>query len=334
MSAEVMISSRPRLRGQVVVHASDVSIEIDDQFYDLTPDDDVNASELVQLLQALDGSRSVQDVACAVDWPHEKAVTVLAPMFNAGLVTDEAIPLAVSGCSALSAVEGTLDRHMEVLVYGGDFWTQLQESPKMLPESVYHGYAIENWHFLDAESLFDYPLASLPQSDRLRRLIQDFVIEEHRHDDLLLPAFASLGLGRDDLRGSRPLATTTALISLLITWAKTDPLFMVSTFGILEGRSNAWSQNGERVDSFLKACHEAELDREFIEPLQRHASVNASHGHSDSARQMFREIDGVSNEQVENWKAKAILFTETYAAYFQGILDYYSRSDCNLTRGV
>ena len=71
-----------------------------------------------------------------------------------------------------------------------------------------------------------------------------------------------------------------------------------------------------------------------MEPLRAHARVNASHGHAAVSRELFAHLDGVDEPTVKRWLGKAHLFVECYAAFYDGVLAYYSDPGRPLLRRI
>lgn len=327
----------PILRARPEVN-EDGAIELHtaNDIFDIDPVDGVSRDQLLQILRHLDGRTKLSDLAHLVDLDVDRLGAIIEPAVAMGLVDDLSQPEARSGLAALSRWEDLVNGLVDELIFQGPFWRAVTERPESLPHSVYYGFGLENWFFLYNETLFDGPLVSHPNSAALRAMLQEFNFEEHRHDDIVLRAFAPLGISKDDLLRARPLPTTTALINLLAWWSRTDPLFFMATIGILEGRldSEGDGENGPVYDSFLEACGRAGVREDFVQPLRAHAKINASHDHGAVSRELFAEVPGVDREAEQRWYGKAHLFVETYAAFFNGVLDYYSQPDRPLLRTV
>jgi hypothetical protein len=326
---------KPVLRGWLERDA-DGSVQLHQgaEIFDLEPPEGVSPDQLAALLDSMDGRSTAAEVAQRGGLDEGTLRQVLEPALAAGLIDDSSEPVASTGLAALSRLEGTLDRLVQELIFEGPFWTALLNSPEELPPSVYHGFGLENWFFLFHENEFDAAVLSYPVSAQLRSMLNDFYQEEHRHDDIVLRAFEPLGITKADLLASRPLPTTTALIRLLSWWARTDPLFFMATIGILEGRLDPEGDASETgaYDSFLVAADRAGLSPDFVEPLRRHAKVNAAHDHSAVSRELFAHVAGVDAETEQRWHGKAHLFVEAYAAFYEGVLAYYGDPDRPLLR--
>lgn len=306
-------------KGEAELHTSGGVLEVE-------APEGMSRDDFLGLLRLLDGSRTVEDLERETGLDGEKVREVVEPAVVWGLVDDGAAPAASSGQAVLSRLEDVLNRLLEDLVLAGPFWRRILEHPEDLPHNVFFGFGLENWFFLFRESEFDSAVLALAESADLRVMLNDFYQEEHRHDDIVLRAFQPLGIARDDLLRARPLPTTTALIKMLSWWARTDPLFFVATIGVLEGRLDPAGDALDgpvAYDSFLAACDRIGLDPGFVEPMRAHARVNAGHGHGSVSRALFARVPGVDPETERRWHAKAHLFMEAYASFYNGILEHY-----------
>lgn len=332
------IPLRPRLVAETKVSDSGgVELHLPDEVLEVTPPDGVGLDDFIAVLRRLDGARTLEDLVRETGLDRGVLDEIVAPAVAWGLIDEGAAPQASAGLAVLSRLEDLLNRLLEDLVFSGPFWRALQERPESLPRNVFYGFGLENWHFLFRENEFDSAVLAHAENARVRALLNDFYQEEHRHDDIVVRAFAPLGISRDDLMRARPLPTTTALIKSLSWWARTDPLFFAAGIGVLEGRLDSESEGPDgRVvyDAFLAACAKAGLDPAFVEPLRAHARINAGHGHDLVSRELFAEVPGIDAETERRWHAKAYLFMETYAAFYNGILEYYSDPANPLLRTV
>ncbi len=310
-------------KGEAELHTSSGVLEVE-------APEGMSRDDFLDLLKLLDGSRTIEDLQRETGLDSEAVREIVEPAVVWGLVDDGATPVASSGQAVLSRLEDVFNRLLEDLVFAGPFWRKVLERPEKLHHNVFFGFGLENWFFLFRENEFDSAVLALAESADLRGMLNDFYQEEHRHDDIVVRAFRPLGITRDDLLRARPLPTTTALIKMLSWWARTDPLFFIATIGVLEGRLD--SDGGEpggpggpvAYDSFLAACDRIGLDPGFVEPMRAHARVNAGHDHGSVSRELFARVPGIDEETERRWQAKAHLFMEAYAAFYNGILEHYS----------
>jgi hypothetical protein len=197
------------------------------------------------------------------------------------------------------------------------FWRNLVDHPGEVPEHVYYGLCIENYHLLFRESYFDAPVLSYPWSRDARRLINHFYLEEFGHDELLLRSLESIGLSREALFRSVPLPGTMALCNALATWARHDPLFFLTTLGPLEGRE-------VEIDSFVAASRAKGLPESFVGPIAKHAGINKEAGHGLLTREIFAMIPTVAALDAARVFRLTHLFIAIYDRFYADIWRHYA----------
>ncbi|WP_433260365.1 hypothetical protein ACQPZF_23940 [Actinosynnema sp. CS-041913] len=332
------VPSRPRLRAELRVSAAGAAeLHTPGGVLDVEPPDGMTQDDFVRLLGRLDGRTTVEALAGEHGLDGGLVREVVAPAVVWGLVDDGAPAPAAAGLAVLSRLEDVFHRQLEDLIFAGPFWQAVLERPETVHHNVFHGFGLENWFFLFRENEFDAAVLALAENAEMRTMLNGFYHEEHRHDDIVVRAFEPLGVTKDQLVRARPLPTTSSLIRLLSWWARTDPLFFLATIGILEGRldSDTAGADGQiAYDAFLSACDRVGVDAGFVGPMREHARVNAGHDHASVSRELFALVPGVDEDTERRWVAKAHLFMEAYAEFFNGILQYYSDPSRPLLRTV
>jgi hypothetical protein len=336
---QVILPRNPRLYAQVDSSADGLRLFTASGELSLEPTDDITASQLLDLLRRLDGNRTIQDLADEVGLDRRQIASVLQVALEWGLLGDESTPQAISGLAALSQIEHTLNYLLEKLVIAGPFWSAIVHEPERLHPHVYYGFGLENWFYLDSAQEFSAPVLAHVETRELRRLVGDFHHEEYLHSDIIVGAFEFLGITEKELGRSRPLPTTTALVKSLSWWARSDPLFCLVAIDVLEGRQPnkpVADPNATKVayDSFLAACDKLGLRDDFVEPIRNHVRINALDEHTSVCREFFTAVPGVDRATLARWQAKAHLFMECYAAFFNGMLAYYGDGKNPLLRTV
>ncbi len=232
-----------------------------------------------------------------------------------GLPTETGV---LSGRQLILEVEDYYQRAASRTLQRNPFWRAMVENPMDVPESVFHGMCIENYHLLCRESYFDAPVLSFAGNRQVRRLLNDFYCEEIGHDRILLEALVSIGLAEEDLHNSVPLASTMALCNSLSFWARHDPLFFLTTLGPLEGRD-------VEVDSFVLAAETRCLPASFVEPIRRHAHINRDSEHGMLTREIFECIPAVSGSDAARILRQTTQFIEIYDRFYSEIWRHYAR---------
>lgn len=223
---------------------------------------------------------------------------------------------AVTGREAVAAIEDRVNDLLLRTVYRNRYWQRLL-GDEPVPDMVLHGTALENYHFLRRESWFDSPALVFPGNEAVRRLLDEFYVAEHGHDELLMAAICSLGHARRDVLESVPLPSTMALCNALAWWARTDPLFFAATLGVLEGRDN-------QADSFLAACERQGLDEEFVGPIRKHSRINMAGQHGNLTRAVFFAVPTVPAPVLARILDQLRVFVELYDVFYASLWDHYS----------
>lgn len=231
----------------------------------------------------------------------------------------------VSGIEAILIIEDIQAEILYNTVYKNKFWEALK-NPSNVPINVYHGMAIENHHFLSRESWFDSPVLSFQGSTKVRKIMNEFYIEEHRHDELVLLGLNTIGINQDDIDETLPLPETLALCHSLAYWAANDPFFFFTTMGILEGKDI-------QEDSYILAMESSGIvSQKFIEPIKNHAQININAEHGILTREIFNEIQVVRKDQLVDMIANTKLFIELYDNFHSAVWNYYSDNKNPLLR--
>ncbi|HEX2872053.1 MAG TPA: hypothetical protein VHP33_12370 [Polyangiaceae bacterium] len=255
--------------------------------------------------------------------------TVVRELERMSLLDDMARPAARPALDVLYELEDLTNELLDATVYQNPFWVNLQAPVLGFSANVLYGFAIENYHFLARECAFDSPLLSFPGSATIRKMMNDFYVDEHGHDGLVasgIRALDSVGISTDALADSVPLPTTQTLCHALTYWAYSDPVFFLSTLGLLEGKQ-------QKKDSFISACERFGLDERFVAPIRNHANINLKGGHANLSRLIFEHLPPLDAPTVERLRRSTRLFIEIYDRFFSGVWEHYSQAG-NLIRTV
>ncbi|EDP57177.1 iron-containing redox enzyme family protein [Vibrio sp. AND4] len=231
----------------------------------------------------------------------------------------------ISGDEAILLIEDLQAKLLYSTLYKNKFWQGMQK-PNDVPESVYYGMAIENYHFLFRESWFDSPVLSYLPSTKARLIMNEFYGEEYGHDELILKALNHIGISKLDISEALPLPETLALCNALAYWAANEPLFFFTTMGILEGKDI-------KVDSYILAMEKSGyISTEFIKPIKDHASINIEAEHGILTRELFHEIPVIRIDQLKTMIANTRLFVEMYDNFHTAVWENYSNKSKKLLR--
>ena len=197
--------------------------------------------------------------------------TLLEDLDRLRLLDDASTIKVRTGSQALLELEDLVNEVMEKTLNRNIFWTNILGEPGKCPKGPFYGLAIENYHFLFRESLFDSPVLPFVPSAQVRHLMNDFYGDEYGHDEIIVQSMFALGISRADIQDMMPLAETLALCNALSYWAANDPVFFFATLGVLEGLDS-------EVDLFIEACEKNRL------PPRVHQADAATLGYQSQGR--------------------------------------------------
>jgi hypothetical protein len=193
-------------------------------------------------------------------------------------------------------------------ITGAAFWNQVEAFanraktsfkpvlyPALASGTVARGaiirYALEYYHLVrHGPSII---AGALPHvgTDRTRRLIERFLIQETGHDCLLLESLAVAGIDERVARASVPLPEAFVIIAALQTLADQDPLSFKSVAFLLEEASPEFHA------VFREACERVGLGSDFYAPILHHADINDDGDHGQISALLLAEIPAVSTEE-------------------------------------
>jgi hypothetical protein len=278
------------------------------------------------VLRLLDGHHRPADLADRL--AEHDVRSLLNALDERHLLAEPGPATARPAIAVLLEIEDLTNDLLHRTLYRNEYWKAVHQGTDGVPLNVLYGTAIENYHFLFRESWFDAPVLPYPYSRSARVLVNEFYAEEIGHDELILRSLEHLGISRDDLARTMPLATTVALCNALSYWARYDPLFFLTTIGTLEGKDID-------TDSYLEACERAALPPEFVRPLRAHSEINLRGGHGNLTRAIFAGLgSGIDDLTTARLRAQTQLFVELYDAFYSGIWDYYSQPGNPLVRSI
>ncbi len=317
---------QPRLVGQLAITNDAVCITHDGVELVLEPDGS-SPDELRAFLQRLDGKQTVRDVQRELEPAQRQRFGTLLEDLDRFRLLDDARTVKVrSGAQALLEIEDLANSLIEKSICRNVFWTNILSKPDKCPQSAFYGLAIENYHFLFRESLFDSPVLPFLGNIKIRQLMNEFYCEEYGHDEIIIKALFAIDISRQDVEDMMPLAETLALCNALSYWAASDPIFFFATLGVLEGKD-------PEVDSYIEACEKAQLPEGFIKPMRAHSEINRKGEHGNLTRLIFAEIPFVDDETMARMRRQMRLFVEMYDDFYTAIWNYYSpRTGSELVR--
>lgn len=315
-----LLELKPVMNGKLRLQDNSLVCSLDGDEYEVY-DLPIELKTCQSILNLFDGETSVKKVMESFsNISTEDIKAVIEAFYQSGLLNKKPAPEFVSGLEAILELEDLQNKLMYETLYRNVFWLKCQE-PNSVPKNVFHGMAIENYHFLFRESWFDSPILGLPSNIEARVLMNEFFCEEYGHDELILRSLKSIGITREQIYKTVPLPETLSLCNALAYWAATDPLFFFSTMGVLEGKDL-------KIDSYVSAMeYSSVIEDSFVKHIRDHSNINLNDGHGNLSREIFRKIPAISCLDVERMKRQTYLFIEIYDRFYTAIWEYYSSTD-------
>lgn len=317
--------SIPRLLCDVVESDGHLVLRRDGLEFDITSND-ASPAEIRALLEAMDGSRTVEKLKTALLADSALSVeSLVADLERLAMLDLVEKPEYRSGTDVLLELEDLANELIAQKLYTNVFWRNLLGEDMACPTNVLYGVAIENYHFLFREAYFDSPILGFQANTEVRGLLNEFYVGEYGHDRLVLRSLGTIGISEDDLMETVPLPETMAMCNALSFWASSDPLFFMTTLGILEGKES-------EIDSYILACERYGLDKAFIKPMRKHAEINSKGGHGNLTRCIFASIPQISHDDARRMRRLTHLFIDIYDQFYTAIWNYYSQTPTLLRR--
>ena len=308
---------RPRLACTVSAGDESILLTRDGLEFAIEPEES-SLAELHTFLAGLDGSRKLLEIQRDFDVPKRARLDLVIADLDRHTLLDDAAPVhARSGSQALMDLEDLANELMEETIYRNVFWVNVHSDAGQCPPSAFYGLALENYHFLAREALFNSPVLPFVSNTRARHLINEFYISEYGHDELVLRALNAVGISRDVAQDSMPLPQTLALCNALSYWASNDPIFFFATLGVLEGKDTD-------EDLFIAACERNALPPDFIGPMRQHSNINRNSEHGNLTRLIFAEIPLVDDETMGRLRRQTKLFVKMYDDFYTAIWNHYT----------
>ncbi len=317
----------PRLICKINIYQDRIILSQDGREFSF-PVNAQSGKALQKLFSMMNGTRSIGELQriCTPDNP-ETINSIVRDLDNWGLLDDVA-PLQIdSGIEALLELEELTSELLDQSVEKNLFWQLINPTAPKPPIQVLYGFAIEYYHFFSRRCCFQSPILSFSASAQVRQSIDEVYSQAYGQDLLLMEALNAIGISREELTNTMPLPETMAMCNGLGFWASYEPIFYLSTLGVL---SDSMFKNFEL---YLAAIEWLELEPDFIEPIRKLVNTKLKNERGNLSRAIFQEIPHIDRETRQRFRQQTYLFLEMYHNFYTAIGRYYS-SASNLLRRV
>jgi len=319
-----MYITKPFLRSDNVIRRNKIGLIVTylGEEYQIEFDDSDVMSATEALLNKLDGTRVIEDlVDTGIGLTQEQVFKTLS-------ILDSNFLLGESGGETMSGLGFAL--HLEDLYYnhwaGQDGETKLVQVvfDGVAPRDVLIGWCFECFHVTTRAHDCLAPIISRMHG-ALKTISIEYVIDEYRHDKLLMKSLLALGYTREQVEHSVPLPYTNAVMNLLARWSNTDLLSFMGCLFVFEGTN-------EIGDAYIEQLEKYDLPKEFLRGQTVHNEVNNEGSHGAVSRLYFSQIPFIgADDQARIIRNLRVLY-ELQRQKHSNVVDYYSNPVIGIPR--
>ncbi|WP_227744088.1 iron-containing redox enzyme family protein [Burkholderia gladioli] len=318
--------TRPMLRSDSAIRRLDDCLVITylDEDYEIEFDDPASLPATEILLGRLDGTRTVDELSqdTAGLRPEQVASTLS--------ILDGNFLLAEGGHAGAPISGLAFALHLEDLYYnrwmGRDGETELVRAvfDGQASRDVLIGWGFECYHVTTRAHDCLAPIIAR-MHDGLKPLAIDYVLDEYRHDKLLMKSLLALGHTREAIEGSLPLPYTHAVMNLLARWSNTDLLSFMGCLFVFEGTQDIG-------DAYIRQLEQYDLPPEFLRGQSVHNDVNNAGDHGAVSRLLYSRFPSIGVDDQARVIRNLRMLYDAQRRKHRNVLDYYRAPTIGIPR--
>jgi hypothetical protein len=327
MFPKIEATSMPLLHRDAATRLSEAELLINTPSWEFTIREHVAPISL--LLSIADGVTELDFLAAKVGIDAEAAALLLQPLAEEGVVLDCAAPIRASRSEFLSAIQCECSLLMQSLSEE-PFWKRVFSGKAN--RSLILGWGIEFTHFVaSANEYMPLGIAYAREGATVRELFSRHYSEEAEHSTIFMDGLLKCGLDPVRVTIAPPLASTRALINLLVENAIEGAGAYAAGFAIMQPNAQPTSSSSLKAFySELAALYP--FAAPLFEAFEKHANfdVELSHQHTVLAgMDAFGAIPDASRSQIVD-AARSV--AEGFILFFEGIYDAYGNETAEVPR--
>jgi len=295
----------------VVIELADVHLRVDG----------FPPGKAAKLLSLFDGARAIDAAAVAANVPVTAAVAL------ANKLVAESAAMEINGGEAdyiapqeFAANCRRLYRPLRERLASHPLWKGLNRGE--LPQSVFMGWLLENYHFIDGVNDRLALAAAACGHPKIRPLFIKHYTEEWDHSSYFMKALNIMGMSEPEVLAARPLPGTVAVLDHMRRAARTDPLEYAACSGFLE------STGEDRVGAAMLFArltrHYAGDKPQAMQSLADHMHMDGVYQHNSVVENICARIEPLSLDRASAALQAAMLLVETMEVWSSDILRSYT----------
>jgi pyrroloquinoline quinone (PQQ) biosynthesis protein C len=275
------------------------------------------------LLARLDAHRTLAEAARESSVPLSVARAAIEPLLAEGVVLDagrhgegtiEPMAYAKSLRNLYTSWKDQLFTHK--------LWASL--STGEAPRSVFMGWLIENFHFIEGVN----DRISLAAADCLlpnvRPVFIKHYVEEWNHGHFFIKSLRGFGVSSEEAMSSRPLPGTLAVLNHMRYCARRHPLEYASCSGFLE--STGEDRKAAHLFFELLTRHYASDRPSAIKPMVDHLLLDEAYQHNSVIEHVCSHLGPISIQRASSAITNARILVETLGLWATDILRFYGKT--------
>lgn len=189
------------------------------------------------------------------------------------------------------------------------------------PRQLAVGTYVEQFHTTRRFVEIIVPALSKRLTDPLRSQMFDYYAEEIGHEIFELDTCVALGLDRDRVMASTPLAGWTTYLDVFCDISETDPIGFLASVMVTEGLPGTSTPVNE-----LLARAGAMEDTSALEVMRQHEEVNIELDHTTLARRFLSDVAVIYPESAVRALDHMLMLLELNYRAWDELLDFYTGS--------
>jgi hypothetical protein len=280
---------------------------------------------VVRAVAAMDGHRTLESIASETGLEHELLESLASFLIERDLAVDlTALEPDWISPAAFLEVCTSLFPIWRRSVFDESLWVRLASGA--VPRSLLVGWLVENYHFIQGVNDRLALAVTECQDPKIRPVFAQHFVEEYDHGRFFLEALAALGVHTEDVKRSRPLPGTLAVLNQMRSAARRDYLEYAVCSGFLES-------TGEDQQGALAFLHKVQggLADDFsgaLEPLAVHVRLDDGLGHPDNFGKICSLLQPISASRASDAINAGFLLLETLKLWARDIeRSYFSHGN-------